>query len=267
MRDYSDIRKRCWVVVAITLLFLMANPCAVLADSPLPDMDSFQISPSEIQIGALYHGEQLKIDINSLPDEQIALKLEGKRESIKLSKKGKVYFLWMTVGEIVFHNTPQVYLIYASRKLEKLGSDSERLRLGLGYTVLEKQVQIEGSSQERQESFGEFVKMKEHEKLYGIHDEPFPTGSMKDGARHVVFNLDIPSTIPAGEYTIELYRMRGGKILAPLSKNLTIKKTGLVSYISDLAYNHAKLYGGIAVALAVMIGVLIGLLFGLLRRK
>jgi uncharacterized protein (TIGR02186 family) len=74
-------------------------------------------------------------------------------------------------------------------------------------------------------------------------------------------NLIFPATVPVGDYRVEAYLLKDGRIVSAQSSPLSINKSGIERSLYILAHDASYLYGLIAVALAVLAGWTAGLVF------
>ncbi len=71
----------------------------------------------------------------------------------------------------------------------------------------------------------------------------------------------LPSNIAPGNYRVVLSVLNSGKLLAQKTLQLPVEMKGLPGLLGSLAYEHAALYGLIAVIIAIATGFAMGFLF------
>ena len=222
------------------------------------------VEPDDIKTNMFYNGTVLNINAQFPRCEGVAVKFEGASGTIELNRKGKVGPLWMNVARITVSDAPHTYIYAASDKLEELCSDDELEKIGLGYESLRKRVSFTTKSSYDSE-FGNFIMLQEDEGLYGafIGDRLKPESALNG---KLSMAISIPSVIPSGDYKLYLYCFKDGNVIAQLEKEVTIEKAGLPRFMSLLAFEHAALYGIIAIVVAMGTGALMGVVFSFLGR-
>jgi hypothetical protein len=71
----------------------------------------------------------------------------------------------------------------------------------------------------------------------------------------------VPSRLSPGSYTVEVFAVKDGVIVAQDAQPLNAKLTGAPAFLADLAFNHAIWYGVLASIIAIVAGLGIGLVF------
>ncbi len=99
------------------------------------------VSPRRIPVTSSFHGSTLAVDIAVPSGSEVTLKLEGTRGKAVFNRKGRIFFLWMNVGEVTIDNAPQAYMLYTSAHLTELASPETLRRLGLGLQALEPRIE------------------------------------------------------------------------------------------------------------------------------
>lgn len=219
-----------------------------------------EIIPDEVRIDLFYHGGKLKITGKSDPGDDIIIKISSPPVESGLKYMGKAAGLfWMKVGDMEFKPVSNVYLLYTTGKIDEITSPDERLKRWIGYDALKSQVEVSSSKGpvDKDRWFNEFIKFKERDRLYAIHE-----GSIvKDGQGGFSLDMDWPYQAPPGEYTLEALAVKGGVAYAKTTQKLVIKSAGMVSLLSGLAFKSAAIYGLIAIVIAMLAGLFVGIIF------
>lgn len=219
-----------------------------------------------------FHGSTLAVDIAVPSGSEVALKLEGARGKAVFNRKGRVFFLWMNVGEVTIDNAPQAYMLYTSAQLTELASPETLRSLGLGLQALEPRIETLGGGIDRETMLVEFYDYKEKARLYSLsygslraeRDDPLRNDDA--GERYRV-DIALPSRVPVGVYEVGLYVFRDRRLVEKTSETVTIEKTGFSLLVSRLARDHPGEYGVLAIIVAVMAGFSIGLIFSRVGRR
>ena len=69
-----------------------------------------QVRPDVVEIGAFFHGQEVKIIAKIPQGAQAVLEITGQTAVEHLMRKGRRGGLWMNVGEVEVQGAPSVYL-------------------------------------------------------------------------------------------------------------------------------------------------------------
>lgn len=248
------------------ILVLAASLSSTAVSGRSEEILQAAVSPETISIGSFYDGSTVRATGRVPADCEAVVRIMGEMSELHLKKKGKMLgLLWMNLETLTFEGVPNAYLLYASNQFEEmLGQPCRgetRSGWNLGLQALCDRVAIVPEQSDKREVFGEFLKLKEAEGLYGLKDS-IRYAEPKDGFRTFEAGLDIPPSLPPGEYTITVYAVRNGEILARLSRPLSVKLESLPALTSLLAFRYSALYGALATAIALAAGILTSFLFG-----
>ena len=242
------------LLVAALLLLLVPDTMVLAADQVQMDL-----STHVIRIPAFYNGTTLEASGKVPAGTDVVVRVMGPREEVHLKEKGKVFgFLWMNKTDVTLGNTPAVYMLYVP---EKGGRALLSPELGLGYQALEQEVTLEPATEDKSFVLGEYVKLMEKYGVYNDHAGSIQYTDTPNGERRFVTTLIIPPKMKPGQYQVQCYAVRDGKVSGQGSDTLTIELTGMPALIANMAYNHALIYGIIAVCIAIAAGLLMGMLF------
>lgn len=73
--------------------------------------------------------------------------------------------------------------------------------------------------------------------------------------------VDLPATIPTGDYKVTTFLFSGGVLLDQQEQVLTVGKTGFEQVTFNLSRQHSAIYGALAIILALFTGWLAGVIF------
>jgi hypothetical protein len=219
------------------------------------------IQPKQIQVGSFFNGEEVSVKAIFPCDCDLALRIWGPREDLKLMRKGRVGRLWMNVEQITFANIPKAYLLWTSKKpAEGGGKILKELKFDYA-SVLAGSLQGK-KPEEEQFLIQELVKLKEHDNLYHISEGTIRTQPLGKGSlSQAEVGLHLPAKIHPGSYTLELIAFTGGKSTLLKAYPLKVQLTGLPAALSNLATQNGVLFGVLAVAIAALGGLVMGIFF------
>ena len=216
-----------------------------------------------ITIDFFYHGSTVSVSGISDPGADIIVKIASPDGHESLRQKGKVGgVLWMNVGSLNFEDTPKLYFLTDTKKVEDILSRDEIDKYVIGYNALSKHVKLEPAASEDEKSkwFDQFVKFKESRNLYYVsHGRVSLTE--KDGKQDYYVKLDWPYQAAPGNYTVTVYAVRDKKVVETASANVLVEQVGVVKSFAGMAKNNAAMYGTISIFAALIAGFGVGLIF------
>jgi hypothetical protein len=136
-------------------------------------------SKNVVEIGLSYSGDKIFFfGVNPAPGSDVVIKLTAeKEEAIKLSVKGKVGPLWMTVKQYEVTNSPFIYKIHASKPLDQIVSKETAQQLELGYPAVRGKMKLhlirgEAAPEDEGIVWQGLLKIKERATLYNVVEDP-----------------------------------------------------------------------------------------------
>ncbi len=243
------------------LICLCLMPLTTDSQTPIDEHPAtLSLTPSEIHVGTFYRGATVEVDADIDSCDGAAIIFEAGNQEVELNRKGQVAGIWLNVAQVMVSNVPQVYILATSAPLDSLCSHDTQMELHLGTKFLRQQMHFASEKPLTGDEFDEFMKLKTQRGGYelGVPLELSPAGN---GRTHLTSTLPISPAIPPGTYDILLTSFRSGELLQTAHATLTIKGVGLANFMSDLASQHAAVYGGLAVIVAMLVGIGMGLLF------
>ncbi len=244
----------------MVFLAFVAVAVATSWGTGVAEVPSLHLAPNKIHISAFYNGMKVEATGEIPAGAEAAIRISGRYTELHLKKKGKVAgLLWMNVGDVTIGNVPEVFLVFASQGVSKVLDDPA---LNLGYVYLQKEMELEPANEDKDFIFGEFVKLQERTKTYGIFSDAVEYTGEKEGRRQFKAHLFIPPKMQQGEYKVELFAIKDGQIVGKTETKLALEQVGFPALITKFAFQHALVYGVVAVIIAVLAGLLMGVLFG-----
>lgn len=247
-------------ILALALFAMGSAPALSAEDSTI----KATVSPKEVSIGPFYDGGTLSVTGQIPSDCEAVVRIMGKRSELHLKKKGKALgLLWMNLDTLTFENVPNVYLLYTSKKFEELMGPAKESSSGwkLSLVSLRENMQVSPVSPEREALLRELIKLKESEGLYSIKNGIHYTNAA-GSEKTFEGKLEVPSRLPPGQYSVQVYALRGGEVVAESAQPLEVKLESVPALMSGLAFNHGALYGILATLIALGAGLVTGFVFG-----
>jgi uncharacterized protein (TIGR02186 family) len=224
-------------------------------------------SKNVVEIGLTYSGDKIFFfGVNPVPGSDVVIKLTAeKEEAIKLSVKGRVGPLWMTVKQYEVTGAPFIYKIHASRPLDQIISPETAQKLGLGYPAVRSQIKLnlirgEAAPEDEELVWNGLVKIKERANLFNIVEDPARL-EVSEG-RLFKHYFRFPPAATEGRYQVESFCFLKGELVGYGKDIIEIKKVGLEHWLTQTSKNQPVFFGIMAVIIAVGAGLLVGVLFG-----
>lgn len=216
-----------------------------------------------INIDFFYHGSPVSVSGISDPDTDLIIKITSPESHQSLRQKGKVGgILWMNVGTINFENAPSLYFLTSTKKPDDILSKDEMAKDIVGYEALQKHVELTPKKNEDEKTiwFNEFVRYKEHSKLYSVTSGNI-TFSQKNGKQEYYTLFAWPYQAVPNEYTVTVYAVKNNKVIDKAESRVLVEQTGLVKTLAGMAKNNASVYGMLSILVALGAGFVVGLIF------
>ncbi|MFA5353864.1 MAG: TIGR02186 family protein [Thermodesulfovibrionales bacterium] len=248
------------VLVAVSLFFAIV---AMFLPGKASAKLTVKANHDHMAIGFFYHGDTVSVTGVSDPGTDIVFKITSPEGHEALRKKGKVGgVLWMNVGDMRYENTPGMYLLGSSKKVEGLLSPEERDKYVLGYPALKGHMEISpvADEQEKSEWFDEFVKYKESSRLYSVAEGDISLQE-KDGRLDYSSRLNWPYQAAPGKYTVTAYAVKDKRVVETAQTEIVVEQVGSVKTLARMAKDSGALYGGLSILAALFAGFGVGMVF------
>jgi hypothetical protein len=216
------------------------------------------VSPNVINVDTFFSGGEASVTGEIPAADDVLIEVIGPQTSEVYDVKGRVGPFWMTREKVQLENTPVLYMLLLPQ-----GRDWKRVAdgLGLGVEHLRQQVSVGPSGLPPDDIFGMFVSLKSSEGLYRDALEAVAYTAASDGRRRFAAACRFPSSTTAGTYTIKATCIDHGARGPSLSREVTVRETGFVKMVDDMASNRRLVYGLSAVVIALLAGAFTGILF------
>jgi len=224
-----------------------------------------KVNPNTVAINLSYHGATLTVTGENTAGDELVIRIGNAAGETHYKYMGKAGgFFWMKKGNVGFKNVPGVYLLYTSRDIEHLLDPAGQKANLIGYEALKEAAEMETASDELNGNEAkwkeEFIRFKEHQNLYAIHSG---TITRQHGATSDTYQAEVawPYQAAPGTYTVEAMAIRNGQVVDRAQSEFTVARTGVVEWLSNLAFNSPAAYGIMAVVVAIVAGFAVGMIF------
>jgi uncharacterized protein (TIGR02186 family) len=196
----------------------------------------------------------------------VVIKLTAeKEEAVKLSVKGRVGPLWMTVKQYEVTNSPFIYKIHASKPLDQIISKETALELGLGYPAVRSNMKLhlirgEAAPEDEAIVWEGLRKIKERATLWNVVEDPARLEISEGKLFKHYFRF--PPAATEGRYQVESFCFLKGELVGYGKDIIEIRKVGLEHWLTQTSKNQPVFFGIMAVLIAVGAGLLVGIIFG-----
>ncbi len=254
MIQLPALLPRSFAVFVIALLTVAATPVLVP-----------EVSQDRISIRGDFSGAQLLLfgaityppGTRNTDEANIVVVLKGPVESIVVREKQQIAGIWINAASSEFRSAPGFYAIASSRPVDEIvdSKTADIYELGLNHLQLSPAGAIDSNELDR--FVTGLVDLNSRSNLFkNLPDSVKITNSVLYQAR-----INLPASVPVGDYTAETFLIIDGRVEAAEVKNITIEKIGMGRFITNLSQNNGFLYGLIAVFISVFLGWSAGYLF------
>lgn len=205
-----------------------------------------------------YNGASIPVT-GSVPEGSlVVVRFIGKIGEVTMKQKGKAMgLLWMNMNTLHFFHVPAICLVELSAPLAGSGQAGEKLGLaGVADSVV-----IEPASADRAMLLPELLKLKKSEGLYREDADAVKLDGAKDGRQAFSAQVSVPSRLSPGEYSVEVFAVKDGAVIAQEVKPITARLVGSPAFIAKLAFDHGVWYGVLASVIAIFAGLIVGRIF------
>ena len=250
--------------VAPCLMVAIAALClAVLPGRAFATLTA-KANNDHITIDSFYHGSSVSVRGLCDSDTDLIIKISSPEGHMALKEKGKAGgLLWMNVAELRFGNTPNLYFINGTQKIDDLLAVDEADKYVLGYAALKRHITMEPISDptERTRWSDEFIKYKENQNLYAEGNGMITFSAKKDGTRSYYMLFNWPYQAQPGEYQVDVYAVKDCKVVETSQSTVSVEQVGAVKYLATMAKENGAMYGILSIVVAVFCGFGVGIIF------
>lgn len=249
-----------YITPMLAALLLLA-PAAVRPAQAL----TCKVTPDKVAINLGYHGATLSVTGENTAGDELIIRIGNTSGEAHYKYMGKAGgFFWMKKGDVGFKNVPGVYLLATSRDIEHLLDPAGQKANQIGYEALKETAEMESASAELNGNEAkwkdEFIRFKEQQNLYAIHSGTI-TRQHGQASDTYVAEVAWPYQAPPGTYTVETMAVRDGQVVERAETSFTVARSGMVAWLSNLAFNRPAVYGIMAVVIAIIAGFAVGMVF------
>ena len=235
--------------------------CFTLLITPLPTSGhelAVDLTKNAVPITASFVGSELMLYGASESSGDILVVVRGPNKDQTVRRKKKSALIWVNDMEVTFLNAPSYYFLASTRPLDDFLSNDTAQIEKIGYSALALKVKGVVDDDEIIEDFqNALIRNKQKQGLYGQGP-----GLVSYKGKHLFrTRLKFPANVPVGNYNIDIYDFKNGKIINKESTVLPVQKKGIEAQVYNFAHQHALSYGIMAILIAALAGWLASVMF------
>lgn len=244
-------------------LLLLASP--LLAEESIVS----GLSQNRVSITADFDGSEILIygavkreaPIPKGAPLQVIVTVEGPSTPVIVRRKDRVAGIWVNNAEVRVDSAPSFYAVATTGPLSEILSDTENLRHRITIERAIRAVGITGEADKADAFVQAMLRVRSNEDRYRVLERAV---QLTDDT---LFRTDVvlPSNLTEGEYTVRLFLLRDGKVVATQDRVIRVRKEGLERFIFTMAHDQPLLYGLLSLVLAGIAGWAASAAFRLIR--
>lgn len=191
----------------------------------------------------------------------VVMVVRGPVEDHVVRQKTRLAGIWMNREQARFDQVPAFYAVASTAPLSQVIPLEVRKRHQIGLENLALPATTGSGKPLAEADAARFraalIRLKQKTGLY-----PEAVGSITTLENRLFrAELDLPSTVPVGSYTVEVYMVQDGAVAGAEITPLFVSKAGFSAEVFDFATSHAAAYAAMAIAFAAVMGWGVAILF------
>jgi uncharacterized protein (TIGR02186 family) len=187
----------------------------------------------------------------------IIVVVRAPESQVVVRRKDRVGGVWINADSLIFEKVPGFYHVAASRPLADLLPPSVLQREQIGAVNLSVNPVTSGPQSEVPLFAAALIRNKQRVGLFNPE-----LGEIKFlGDRLFRTQVELPSSVPTGDYTATIYLVADGAIVDRTDTRLEIRKSGFEANVFEFANQNPSLYGIMAILIALAAGWFAGIVF------
>ncbi|MEI9986650.1 MAG: TIGR02186 family protein [Aliidongia sp.] len=210
-----------------------------------------------VAITAGFHGTNVTLFGAIEGGGDVVVVVRGPERETVVRRKSRNAGIWLNTRSVAFGNAPGFYQLFSTKPIEEVVPANLRQLNEIGVDQL-KLTPVGRFSHEEVPAFhAALIEDLQAQGLYG-----HGSGRVEMlGDKLFRATLAFPPNVPTGTYTVQIFQLHQGDIIAAQTTPLIISQTGWEADLNQFAGDEAVLYGIVAVLAAAMAGWGASLLF------
>ena len=226
------------------------------------------LSQDEVAITATFDGSDILIfgaikrDTPAPQDSELGVivTVAGPDVPVTVRRKDRRLGIWVNTESVEIDVAPSFYAVATNKPLDEILQDEEDLNTRISTKRVIRSI---GPSELGSENFQEaLIRIREGNGLY----QTLPEGVWLEDETLFRSLIALPANLTEGDYEVEIYLTREGRIVDLYNTEIPVKKVGLERWLYNLAYDNAVLYGLMSLAIAIASGWMASAAFTVFRR-
>jgi len=219
---------------------------------------AIDLTEDTVSITANFVGSDLILYGAAEGGGDVLVVVRGPNRNETLRRKKKSTIIWVNDTEMTFLDAPSYYFLASTRPLNEFLSDRIARKEQIGYPAIAFKVKGDIDDAAMIEDFRKaLIRNKQKQGLYG--ESP---GLVSFKGTHLFrTRLHFPANVPVGDYNIDIYVFKDGKIVNKETTILPVQKKGVEAQVYNFAHRHALSYGILAILVAALAGWLASVMF------
>jgi uncharacterized protein (TIGR02186 family) len=219
---------------------------------------AIELTKDAVPITTNFVGSDLMLYGASEDGGDVLVVVRGPNKDQTVRRKKKSTIIWVNDKEVTFLNAPSYYFLASTRPLNEFLNDGIARGEQIGYSAMALTAKGFVDDAATIKDFRTaLIRNKIKQGLYG--EGP---GLVSYKGKHLFrTQLHFPANVPVGNYNIDIYVFKDGKIINKQSTVLPIQKEGIGAQVYNFAHQHALSYGIMAILIAAFAGWLASVLF------
>lgn len=238
-------------VFTFAMLMLSVWALGARADNALVT----QLGTDHVDITSRFTGEHILIFGATSGAGDVIIKVQSPTQGVALSRKVSVGPFWLDSGSLTVKGSPGLVYLLSSRPTKDLLDRKTRDRLGLRFQDALVGVHVPTDDQGMSDWREAFVRLKQTDGYYLEADHAVQL----TGNRLFSATLALPANIPLGEYKLNIFLVRNGKVVSHDTHTLNVQQVQLEHWVAATAHNHPWTFGVSFVVLAMALGLGLGM--------
>lgn len=232
-------------VLAIALLFIFAIPAAA-QQSLVVDL-----AEDHVDISTGFNGANLTLFGVREQGGEVAVVIRGPARRMVVRRKESIGGAWINRRSMSFRQVPSYYDYALSAPESELAAPDILMENGIGINALYLDPDIERESPEYVRNFQEaLIRNKQAQGLFPLR--PKEIKFISDNFFRASFYM--PANVPVGDYKIETFLLKNGKIIEKRATDLRVAQVGFGARVYAFAHGRSLSYGLVCVFIAVLAG-------------
>ena len=228
------------------LLFLLcAAPLPALADDMVADL-----SAHVIRVTTGFTGATLIVFGSMEVPADVAIVVEGPLAQATVRQKSRPFGIWLNTDSFVFDNVPGYYAVVSSKPASQLVTpyiiDANGLSLDTIHFGTPECVDAATAELFRKA-------LIERRMARGLYRE-IPAGAHILSGRLFRAAVPLPANVPIGIYTVHIYLLHEGKVLASQTMSMSVDEIGFSAAVHQAAEFSPFFYAIATLAMALVMG-------------